>query len=226
MMEQKQIELVFPFRGVDISQGPDEQRPGTTPLGINVRGYTTDLRKRGGSRPGLNPWFGKGSTVQVNGFSKVQSLSCVVWCTQDATFNSAAVHVLGSIDYSEVDHPPSRDSPQVSKTLTWYEGTSPNREVLSGVVVGVPDGGGTGDGLARFRFEIVGSDVVLTATFIRAGFPPPVGGYAFIGKPETFSIQRPASSFFSGGVLNNFWSVADFVHGYVAQYSFSFTGQP
>lgn len=223
-MEEQQIDLEFPFRGIDISQGPFVQRPGTSPLGVNVRGYATDFRKRGGSRPGLSPWFGKGSTEQVAGFHKIQSLSAIVWVTQAATFNSAAVQVIGTIDYSETDHPPSRDAPQVTKTLTWYEGTTPNREVLSGTVVGIPDGGGTGDGLARFKIQIVGSNVVITGTLIRVGFPPPVGGYAFVGNPETFSIQRPTSSFFSGGVLNSFWSVVDFVHGYVAQYSFAFTG--
>lgn len=221
MMEQKQIELVFPFRGVDISQGPDEQRPGTTPLGINVRGYTTDFRKRGGSRPGLNPWFGQGSTVQVNGFAKVQSLTCIVWTTQAATFNSDAVQVIGTVDYSEVNNPPSRDAPTVTKSITWYDLTVPTREILSGVVVGVPDDGGTGDGLARFKIELVGSDVVITGTFIRAGF---TGPYFYAGHGQTFSVSRPASSFFSGGVLNSFWTVSR--GPFAAQYSFSFTGHP
>lgn len=220
LMEKQQIEILFPFRGVDISQGPDQQRPGTTPLGINVRGYSTDFRRRGGSRPGLNPWFGKGSTVQVNGFSKVQSLTCIVWTTQAATFNSSAVQVIGTVDYSEVNNPPSRDAPSLTKSITWYDLTVPTREILSGTVVGVPDDGGTGNGLARFKIELVGADVVITATFIRAGF---VGPYAFIGHPQTFSLSRPASSFFSGGVLNSFWTVSR--GSFAAQYSFSFTGQ-
>jgi hypothetical protein len=224
-MREQQVDIRFPFLGVDISKGPFEQRPGTSPLGVNVRGYTTDFRKRGGSRPGLSPWFGKGSVEQVNGFAPVQSLTAVVWTTQAATFSSSAAAVIGTVDYSETDHPPSRDAPHVGTTLTWYFGTSPTREYQTGVVVGVPDGGGTGDGLASFNFKVVGTDVVLTATFIRAGFPAfPGPEYDYIGHGKTFSISRPASSFFSGGVLNSFWTVADFVHGWVAQYSFSFTG--
>lgn len=225
-MEEQQLDLEFPFFGVDISQGPFVQRPGTSPLGVNVRGYATDFRKRGGSRPGLNPWFGAGSTEQVEGFAKIQSLSSIVWVTPAATFNSAAVQVIGIIDYAETDHPPARSAPSLMKSITWYEGTSPNRTIVTGVVVGTPDGGGTGQGTAKFLIQLVGSNVVITGTFISAGFPPPVGGYAFVGHPETFSIQRPTSSFFSGGVLNDFWTVADFVHGFVAQYSFSFTGSP
>lgn len=207
-MEERQLELVFPFFGVDISQGPSDQRPGTSPLGINVRGFTTDLRKRGGSRPGLNPWFGKGSTEQVNGFHPVQSLSCVVWATQQATLSSTFIIVNFDIHYSESNNPPVRDSPLTSNPVTWYKDTKPIRTFTTEQVIGIPDGGGTGKGTAKFTISTDGTTVTLVCEFISAGFPPVGSDYFYSGNGKTFTMTQAASSFFApGGHLSSNWTV-------------------
>jgi hypothetical protein len=77
--------MVFPVRGIDNSAGYDSQAPGTTLIGNNVRAYdAVSLRQRGGSRQGLTPFLGKGSTQQVAGTFLVQHLGCVVWVTASA----------------------------------------------------------------------------------------------------------------------------------------------
>lgn len=82
---QKTIELRFPTGGIDLSMGYTMQRPGTSPRAINVRGFDSgSQRLRGGSRPGLTPFFGKGSTEQVTGFHLIQSLTCIVWVSPTA----------------------------------------------------------------------------------------------------------------------------------------------
>lgn len=99
---ETEVPLLFPFQGIDNSQGYDYQRPGTTQDGINVRTYESDQdRRRGGSRAGLTPFFGAGSTVQVNGLAVIQSLSCIVTASQSAipqplfTLSPASAYLSG-----------------------------------------------------------------------------------------------------------------------------------
>ncbi len=69
------VDLRFPLKGVDVSQGFGMQQPGTTPIGQNVRAYDTlTLRARGGSRPGLTRYI----NAQVNGTNVIQELNYVV----------------------------------------------------------------------------------------------------------------------------------------------------
>lgn len=82
---QKTITIRFPMGGIDLSLGYNAQRPGTTPRGINVRTFDSGTnRARGGSRPGLTPFLGAGSTEQVQLFNPIQSLTCIVWVSEDA----------------------------------------------------------------------------------------------------------------------------------------------
>lgn len=55
MPDQEQfVDLTFPERGVNLTQGYGSALPGTTPLGENVRWVEPlENRGRGGSRPGL-----------------------------------------------------------------------------------------------------------------------------------------------------------------------------
>lgn len=83
--DKKPMRIIFPLGGIDLSRGFQQQKPGTTPVGINVRGFDAATnRMRGGTRPGLTPFLGAGSTAQVAGFSVVQSLSCIVWVSEAA----------------------------------------------------------------------------------------------------------------------------------------------
>lgn len=50
----RDIMLVFPEKGIDLSTSLDNQRPGTTPVCVNAKLYDAKTdRARGGSRPGL-----------------------------------------------------------------------------------------------------------------------------------------------------------------------------
>jgi len=83
--DRKTISIKFPLGGINLSRGFQAQPPGTTMQGINVRGFDAGTnRMRGGTRPGLTPFCGAGSTEQVNGFHLVQSLTCIVWVSPDA----------------------------------------------------------------------------------------------------------------------------------------------
>jgi len=83
--DKKTLRIVFPLGGIDLSRGFQQQKPGTTPKGINVRGFDAGTnRMRGGSRPGLTPVLGVGSTDQVAGFFRIQSLSVIVWVSESA----------------------------------------------------------------------------------------------------------------------------------------------
>lgn len=217
-MEEQQLDLTFPFFGVDLSQGQFNQRPGTTPLGINVRSYDTNNRKRGGTRPGLTPYFGRGDTAQVAGFHKIQSLTPVVWCSQAATFNSAFVLITLRMDYNEADHPPARDAPTIEESITWYEKTSPNVTGVTGIVVGIPDGGGTGKGTASFKVSQDGVNVTLLATFISAGFPGP---YAHSDAGPIQTITQSEALFFNPVTsrLAGNWTVV--AGSFIANYIFN-----
>lgn len=75
----------FPTGGIDLSQAFTQQKPGTTPVAINVRAFDAGTnRLRGGTRPGLTPFLGAGSTEQVSGFHPIQSLTCIVWVSASA----------------------------------------------------------------------------------------------------------------------------------------------
>lgn len=77
--------LKFPVRGIDTSMGYNQQPPGTCPSAANVRAFDAGtLRMRGGSRPGLTPFLGAGSTAQVSGFNLVQHVQVVVWVSSSA----------------------------------------------------------------------------------------------------------------------------------------------
>lgn len=74
------IELAFPLGGINVSTGYMKQPPGTTPVGVNVRAFDAGTnRMRGGCRPGLTPFLGKGSTAQVAGFFPIQHLAIIIW---------------------------------------------------------------------------------------------------------------------------------------------------
>lgn len=79
VQQEALVDLRFPLKGIDTGTAYHKQPPETTPTAINVRAYDSGTnRARGGSRAGLNPFFGAGSTEQVSGFHRIQSLSCIV----------------------------------------------------------------------------------------------------------------------------------------------------
>ncbi len=68
------VDLKFPIKGLDVSQGYGMQQPGTTPIGQNVRAYDALMRARGGTRPGLAKYI----SVQIAGASLIQELNSVI----------------------------------------------------------------------------------------------------------------------------------------------------
>ncbi len=83
----KPVDMAFPVRGIDLSSAYDLQRPGTTPIAQNVRGYepATD-RLRGGSRAGLV----KHVPAQVSGTHVIQDLNMIVGTSFASPFSAPA----------------------------------------------------------------------------------------------------------------------------------------
>jgi len=72
-------ELSFPVYGLDLSQEFEQQRPATTPVAVNVRGFEAlTQRDRGGSRYGLakynNGPLAGGAQVQIQDLNVVVSI--------------------------------------------------------------------------------------------------------------------------------------------------------
>lgn len=209
-LDEKYRSLKFPQFGVDVSQPAFDQRPGTTPLAINVRAYDSGTdRLRGGSRFGLTPFLGAGSTFQVSGFNRIQSLSSIVTADQEATFQNTGTILTVRMNYSETDSPPARNAPQVQTPFKWYDGLSPSFPGVSGVL-SPADGGGTGQGKCTFKISTDGTLVTLVATFVSAGFPPNPGpDYFYSGPGKVQTLTQFNSTFFNPAVsgISSNWTV-------------------
>jgi hypothetical protein len=74
--QEQLVDMVFPVKGVDLSQAFGVQPQGTTPVGVNVRAYEpATARARGGARPGLSRYI----PAQVGGSpALIQDLNYVV----------------------------------------------------------------------------------------------------------------------------------------------------
>lgn len=204
---EKSRSLEFPLLGLDVSMPAFDQRPQTTPLATNVRAYDAGTdRKRGGSRAGLTPFFGAGSTSQVSGFNKIQSLSTIVTASQLATFQTAFNQLNVKMDYSETNSPPVRNAPTTNTLFQWFDNTKPTFPGISGVIVGSPDGGGTGMGNCNFKISTDGTTVTLVATFGSAGFPGP---YFYSGPGQIQTVTQSNADFFNVSLskLTSSWTV-------------------
>lgn len=221
---EKYKNIEFPQLGLDTSLPAFDQRPNTSPLATNVRAYDAGTdRLRGGSRAGLTPFLGIGSTSQVSGFSLIQSLSCIVYASQAATFNNAFVPLTLRLGYSETDSPPARDAPTIEVPEKWFEDTKPTFDGITGVVVGTPDGGGSGQGEATFNISTDGTTVTLVAKFISAGFPGP---YAYSGPLQTQTVTQSFTNFFNPAIsqLASSWTVVS--GSFIAVYGFNLFYSP
>ena len=90
----------FPTSGLDVSTALEEQREGTTPIGVNVRAFEPQTdRCRGGSRPGLFEYLPQLPTGAV----QVQHLNFIVDPQADALGLSFAD--LPGDDYTSWDDP-------------------------------------------------------------------------------------------------------------------------
>lgn len=74
--QDRPLDLLFPVKGLDVSQPFERQPPQTTPTGVNVRAFETlTQRMRGGSRPALSKYV---AGQLPGGASLVQELNVVV----------------------------------------------------------------------------------------------------------------------------------------------------
>lgn len=92
--QAKTLDLIFPVDGVDVSCAYDRQPGGTTPAGVNVRGYETlTNRDRGGSRSGLSPYM-----QLIPGGGLIQCLNIIVDPTAPALPGQDDDPTPGAID--------------------------------------------------------------------------------------------------------------------------------
>lgn len=151
MQEQLQ-DLLFPTNGLDLTAGFGAQRPGTTPVGINVRTFEPGTQRgRGGSRQGLTRYV----LPQLPTAAKIQCLDYIVDPSATAllaNFGNGGFNDPGVLDPST--NPPGSDPTNPldfrvrNRGNTWRTGGSgiqPNRNVrlvlnnpYSGSVVASP----------------------------------------------------------------------------------------
>lgn len=112
-------DLTFPERGIDVSSGFADQRPGTTPVGVNVVVWEplTD-RGRGGSRPGCQKYVG--SQLPPGG-KVVQHLNIVVLASADFTLANFDPPLLDPV----TGLPPVDDPSSPGPPTTWGWGSWP-----------------------------------------------------------------------------------------------------
>lgn len=85
VQQERLVDMRFPLKGIDTSMAYHKQPEQTAPRATNVRAFDSGTsRARGGSRPGLSPFFGIGNGNQVSGFHVIQSLSCIVTADPNA----------------------------------------------------------------------------------------------------------------------------------------------
>lgn len=84
-MRETFVDLRFPLQGINTSEAYAKQPQGTTVIAVNCRAFDSGKNQlRGGSRAGLTPFFGAGSTSQVSGFHLIQSISVIVTASESA----------------------------------------------------------------------------------------------------------------------------------------------
>jgi len=72
--DEQLVQQLFPTKGIDVAHLQEEQPPGTTPIGDNVRAYEMlTKRGRGGQRPGITKYL----NMQVSGFHEIQLLDTI-----------------------------------------------------------------------------------------------------------------------------------------------------
>jgi hypothetical protein len=93
-------DLPFPTGGLDVSCEYELQPPGTTPVGLNVRGYEPGLnRARGGARPGLSRFIDQTLPLNyVSGSHLIQHLNTVIDPSGEAVASNVPDDPNGVID--------------------------------------------------------------------------------------------------------------------------------
>jgi hypothetical protein len=139
----------FPLGGIDLTQLPSGQRPGTTAVGTNVRGSEPLTgRDRGGARSGIRKYIDE----KVSGDHYIQHLNYIVTASGEAVGSAFDDIDLGDIGGLDVDN---------------FGGLTPNEFAGWG-------GGGYQPALPRQQFRLVMSITDVTAgtfTSTRATVP-------------------------------------------------------
>lgn len=79
-------DVPFPVGGIDLSTELEEQNPGTTPTGQNVRAAEANTQRlRGGSRPGIAQYI----PARVNGIAAIQLLDATAVTTDPSGFGGS-----------------------------------------------------------------------------------------------------------------------------------------
>lgn len=95
--EEQLVQQLFPTKGIDVAHLQEEQPPGTTPIGDNVRAYEMlTKRGRGGQRPGISKYL----NMQVSGFHEIQLLDTITitdGSALGANFDTIALGDIGQL---------------------------------------------------------------------------------------------------------------------------------
>ena len=93
-MPAKEMELVFPLKGIDDGWAFGRQPPGTTPDALNISPFDPiDSRARGGQRWGISKYY----SALHNGSAALQKLSSVAQATTGADVSDAFTQANGAL---------------------------------------------------------------------------------------------------------------------------------
>lgn len=211
--------LVFPLQGLDLSTGFNRQRPGTTVTGQNVRAYDAGtLRARGGSRSGLTPFLGAGTTTQVNGFAVIQHLNQITTVNPAATYLVLFTDLLLTMNYKEAFYAPGVNAPTTTSVFPWYVAQSPLLPAVSGTYT-IPPGpapyGGTRNSTMSLRISTDGTTITGVATLLTTGVP---WNFVSVGPITQTKTVLNATFFGIGyGGLDYQWTVVNTVSGAIME---------
>lgn len=164
-------DLPFPLKGLDVTTEFQEQPPGTTPVGVNVRAFEPlKQRARGGTRPGIQKYIAE----QIpEGTELIQHLDYIVDPTTDAL--TVNFHVPGE-DWPENPLIPGQFYPP--EGAGWQPNPNAHQPPKKGgsgslaIIVSIVGEGEMGDG----------SGPICTLKFVSVTYTP---GFADLGSPTT-----------------------------------------
>jgi hypothetical protein len=183
------MDLTFPTYGIDLSQEFDLQRPATTPVAINVRGYEPQTqRDRGGSRPGLSK-YNPEQLDPVIGDMQIQDLNVLVLTGGTALLTNFSLDLFNTGGFTVNPLNPLYFVPIYGSGIQ-LNGFTGSPAPIPGGTANAGSTTGTGSGSA-FPATLIGGSNVNVNVISGSGTLPSGTGFIAIQLGTTYYIQPP-----------------------------------